>query len=394
MSRPEPHSLPAVCENCATPLQGEYCHACGQSVHSPTRDFRHAVEDVFESFWHLDGRVFRTLRDLLVPGRVAINYLAGKRARYLPPLRLFVILSVLTFFVARLVVQVDEGPVDFSVGGQSISQATTVAEVERIRDELLKDISAAEDERTLPGVDAALVAARARIQGAAASRIAQLERGTEAAATGQSPVAEPGSTGQAPAEAGTPDAQPSGPAPVAAPAVAGGRWDAVDIAWLPGFANRWLNRKLARAQANLEHMQGDAGRIVEAFLQTLPTTLFLMMPVFALLLKVFYLGSGRRYLEHLVVALYSHAWLLLVLLAMLLLNALDEVFPTTAVWVLTALASGLVWLLIPIYLFVTQHRVYGEHWVLTAVRYLVIGTVYSVLLAIATLFAVLAGIAS
>lgn len=388
VSRPEPHSLPAACGNCATPLQGEYCHACGQSVHSPTRDFRHAVEDVFESFWHLDGRVFRTMRDLLVPGRVAINYLAGKRARYLPPLRLFVILSVLTFFVARLVVQVDPGPVDFSVGGQAISRATTVAEVERIRDKLLEDISAAQGERTLPGVDAALVAARARIQGAAASRIAQLERGTAAAADGGTAAADADTTGPDTTAAGARIARPPGPA------AASERWDTVDIAWLPGFADRWLNRKLARMQGNLEQMQGDVGRIVETFLQTLPATLFLMMPVFALLLKLFYLGSGRRYLEHLVVALYSHAWLLLVVLAMLLLNGLDEVFPTTAVWVLTALASGLLWLFIPVYLFVTQHRVYGEHWALTAVRYLVIGSVYSVLLTLATLFAVLVGIAS
>lgn len=98
-----PHELPAQCANCATALQGAYCHVCGQQGHNPLRSLRHAVEDVFESFWHLDGRVFRTLRDLLVPGRVACNYLDGQRVRYIPPLRLFVILTVITFFVGRLV---------------------------------------------------------------------------------------------------------------------------------------------------------------------------------------------------------------------------------------------------------------------------------------------------
>ncbi|AAW73825.1 conserved hypothetical protein [Xanthomonas oryzae pv. oryzae KACC 10331] len=39
----------------------------------------HAVEEVFESFWHLDGRIFRTLRDLLVPGRLALRLLSGQR---------------------------------------------------------------------------------------------------------------------------------------------------------------------------------------------------------------------------------------------------------------------------------------------------------------------------
>ena len=90
-----------ACENCQTPLQGGFCHVCGQNAHNPLRSFGHAVEEVFESFWHLDGRIFRTLRTLLSPGRLANAYLAGHRAPYVAPLRLFVILSVLTFFVDK-----------------------------------------------------------------------------------------------------------------------------------------------------------------------------------------------------------------------------------------------------------------------------------------------------
>src|SRR5690606_41731893 len=56
-------------------------------------------------------------------------------------------------------------------------------------------------------------------------------------------------------------------------------------------------------------------RFVQAFLGGMPTALFLLMPVFALLLKLAWTGSGLAYLEHLVVALYSHCWLMLVLLA-------------------------------------------------------------------------------
>ena len=67
----DPHAgHPGECENCDAVLQGEFCHRCGQSVHNPIRHAGHAVEEFFEAFWHLDGRVFRTLRDLLVPGRL------------------------------------------------------------------------------------------------------------------------------------------------------------------------------------------------------------------------------------------------------------------------------------------------------------------------------------
>ena len=137
---------PAHCENCDTPLQGHYCHACGQSVHNPMRHFGHAVEEFFEAFWHLDGRVFRTLRDLMVPGRVAVNYLAGKRVRYIAPLRLFVILSLLTFFVGKLVVHVDYGPVQFT--SEDAAEIAAAKTVENVRS-LEKDVTDARASTTV-----------------------------------------------------------------------------------------------------------------------------------------------------------------------------------------------------------------------------------------------------
>lgn len=83
-------SAHAACENCNTALQGHYCHRCGQSAHNPLKHVGHAIEEVFESFWHLDGRIFRSLRDLCIPGRIALNYLNGRRVGYVQPLRLFV----------------------------------------------------------------------------------------------------------------------------------------------------------------------------------------------------------------------------------------------------------------------------------------------------------------
>jgi hypothetical protein len=66
------------------------------------------------------------------------------------------------------------------------------------------------------------------------------------------------------------------------------------------------------------------------------------------------------------------------------------------VWVgiTTSLLISLLWLWAPIYLFLMQRRVYGGHWVVAAVRYLVVGTVYLVMVTFVVLFAVLAGMAS
>jgi hypothetical protein len=141
-------------------------------------------------------------------------------------------------------------------------------------------------------------------------------------------------------------------------------------------------------------MDGDPNRFIEAFLGAVPTALFLLMPVFALLLKVFYLGSGRRYLEHVVVALYSHAWLLVFLLALFLLNAVKDAFSANWVAVLTSLLSGLLWMWVPIYLWVMQHRVYRDHWLVTTLRYVVIGSIYMVLVLFVVAFAMVSGLSS
>lgn len=379
----------ASCENCGTPLQGSFCHACGQSVHNPLRHFGHAVEEFFEAFWHLDGRVFRTLRDLMSPGRVARNYLAGHRVRYIAPLRLFVILSLLTFFVGKLVMHVDTDRVGFDGREAAIGQAQTVAEVERVRDELLKEISAAEAARArVPGVDGTLVAARARIQGEAASRIAELERETPPAKPGTTTPASPTASGESTAEPGLGNfVKPGGQA-----------WDAkdnpVDVGWLPGWANGWINAKIERAEANLDRMEANEDEFLDAFFGAVPSALFLLMPVFALLLKVLYLGTGRAYLEHLVVALYSHVWLLLVLLALFIVGSIDEWIGTLWAGWLSGLGAAALWLWMPVYLFLMQRRVYGGHWAVETLRYVVIGSVYMVLVTFAALYAVLAGIAS
>lgn len=394
-------ATPSACENCGTPLQGHYCHHCGQSLINPIRHAGHALEEVFESFWHLDGRVFRTLRDLLVPGRTAIAYIAGHRARYIAPLRLFVVLSVLTFFVGQMTVDMSGADVQFG-DDDAISKARTVAQVEQVRDRLLKDIQQAETAAArVPGANAGLIVARARIQGEAASRIAELQRGTRAARPG------PGDPGSgAPPVVATPAAE----APLADASAAsdkpkvtffdGKTWDAqtnpVTVPWLPAFANRWLNQKIGRALANAPRLKDDPELRKRVILGSVPTALFVLMPVFALLLKLAYIfGKRRLYLEHLVVALYSHAFLLLALLAVFVMVGLEHALAPH--WAGAGRVFGWLevaaWWGMPIYLLIMQKRVYGQGWTMTSLKYFVLGTAYMVLVTFAAVLAGLAGLA-
>ncbi|HKE94478.1 MAG TPA: DUF3667 domain-containing protein, partial [Povalibacter sp.] len=89
------------CRNCAEPLTARYCAGCGQDSHAKARSFAHVLSELTESFLHLDSAIWRTLLGLIVaPGRVTAEYLQGKRVKYTPPFRLYIVISLLFFAVA------------------------------------------------------------------------------------------------------------------------------------------------------------------------------------------------------------------------------------------------------------------------------------------------------
>jgi Protein of unknown function (DUF3667) len=92
---------PAHCTNCDAPLAGRYCSACGQRREPPLHSLWHFCQVAAEDLTHADSRLWRTLLALLLkPGYLTHEFLAGRRARFLPPLRLYLVLSVLFFLWA------------------------------------------------------------------------------------------------------------------------------------------------------------------------------------------------------------------------------------------------------------------------------------------------------
>jgi hypothetical protein len=91
------------CENCGTALRGPYCHQCGQHDIDFHRSFGHMFLDALENFFHFDAKLFRNIVALLFrPGRLTAEFNAGRRASQMPPLRLYIFVSVLFFFLSFL----------------------------------------------------------------------------------------------------------------------------------------------------------------------------------------------------------------------------------------------------------------------------------------------------
>jgi Protein of unknown function (DUF3667) len=91
------------CDNCGASLTGRYCANCGQRREPPVHTLWHFMQVALEDVTHADSRLWRTLGALLFrPGYLTHEFLAGRRARYLPPVRLYLVLSVVFFLFASL----------------------------------------------------------------------------------------------------------------------------------------------------------------------------------------------------------------------------------------------------------------------------------------------------
>jgi hypothetical protein len=89
------------CANCGAALTGLYCHACGQKHEPHVHSIGHFLEETTESLTHADSRLWRTVLLLLArPGFLTAEFFAGRRARYLPPIRLYLVVSVVFFLTA------------------------------------------------------------------------------------------------------------------------------------------------------------------------------------------------------------------------------------------------------------------------------------------------------
>lgn len=89
-----------TCASCGTPLLGKHCYACGEKkIDAKDYSLRKYLEQSVDIFTHFDTKFFRSFRDLLfAPGKLTIEYLAGRRVKYMKPLQLYILVSLLFFF--------------------------------------------------------------------------------------------------------------------------------------------------------------------------------------------------------------------------------------------------------------------------------------------------------
>jgi hypothetical protein len=88
------------CLNCGAVLKGRYCYHCGQDSDEHLDSVWHLVKHFFDDITHYDGKFLGTIKPLLTrPGFITQQFLKGKRASYLSPVRMFIFLNFMFFLL-------------------------------------------------------------------------------------------------------------------------------------------------------------------------------------------------------------------------------------------------------------------------------------------------------
>lgn len=371
--RPEPGEC---CRNCGTTLLGPWCHECGQSLKSPIRQLGALIVDGIQQVLNIDNKLFRSLLPLYFrPGWLTLRYLDGQRSNFVRPLRMYIGLSVILFFAVTLSVDVSN---DTSGSGPRVQFDPFQADAPA-SGTLESDTTATEPtEPTEPGDTTA-----APISPPTPDR----------STTAQPPP--PGSAAFVPAE--LPEERRARIAKRIREATInfdGQAWDPVThplrFESLPETTNDWINRRIWAARERVIDYTVDPARFVDAFIATLPTAMFVLLPLFALLLKLMYIFSRRLYIEHLIVALHSHSFLFFGFIGMLLLHGLAGWIPSLAGGCNALILGGAAWM--PLYLLLMQKRVYRQGWWMTLTKYAIVGTIYLFMITFALVGALLGSV--
>jgi hypothetical protein len=310
-----PRSQTLVCANCGAELSGEYCAACGQRHEPHIHTVAHFAGEAFESISHADSRLWRTLWLLFArPGFLTKEFFAGRRAAYLPPFRLYLVLSVLFFLVTGLP---SGEPSDLiSVSRQARAAATPLAE-QRAREQLREAAAAVQ----AAGGDASELMQAAESEGL----VFEVDGITQFC----NPFAGPDRGGE----------------------------------------GRGTRDNIRRFCSKIQDDQTELGAAV---VHNLPRAMFLFLPLLAMMMKALYWRPKRYYVEHLLFLVHNHAFVFFTFSAVgLLALALEPLIGENVGWFYGAAFVYMVW-----YIFRGMRNFYGQNRFLTFCKYVVLGFSY------------------
>jgi hypothetical protein len=323
----------AVCQDCGAPISGNYCANCGQETIIEVPSVRQFAHELMDQYIAVEGKLGRTLRVLVTqPGQLTLDYVQGRRQRYVRPLKLYVSISVVFFGLLGLLpddlanpFMKSEAPAQQSDASSSTSPAPA-AETDQ-----------AQSEET---------AEQNTEQAAAEAR-------TQAAAAAQSAAAPPPAAPAAPSPPGAPldlkqqiqqeiDTDIKQGKQVAAGGDAISRHVNAEVKRRLGESKKRHGRDLPGLSSVEERRE-----LREKLSDEAPYAMFFLLPYVALLLRWMYRKNEQRYGVHLLFSVHLHCFAFILLTLMFLpIPVLREALEAAGV----------------LYTFLALRHVYGGSW--------------------------------
>ncbi|HET7204696.1 MAG TPA: DUF4286 family protein [Steroidobacteraceae bacterium] len=339
------------CLNCGEVLTGQHCSHCGQRARVRVLSLTGLLRDLVGDLMDWDSRIWRTLRPLAFkPGWLTREYLLGRRTRYTPPFRMYLILSVAFFLLTSvsgdpgsgIVLGPDgEGGANLQISNGTDEERTSTPDAaapapapaldpgrQRIIDSIVSRVPEAEKANVRRDLER-------EIGGISDDDVGRVTRLVEDPCNEQNLKLEIGPLGE---------------------------------------------KYEPRLREACRKIMADSKTFGRALYENIPKMMFIFLPLIAAVMFALYLGSGRYYVEHLLFFVHYHAFFFLAGLVIALLDrgaALTADTPVAAgLRTIEGLLTAALVVYVPYYLYRAMRRVYEQGRVVTLVKYSLLGVGY------------------
>jgi len=361
------------CANCGAELGGQFCHTCGQSSKSMIKFFGEVVKELLDDTLGYDSRLKHSLFPLFFkPGRLTLDYVRGKRFYYVLPFKLYLITSVLFIILVKNSADTEDLKFDNVVQNEASQEVG-----KEVADEINQAIDEVNKVNVAEGKEIIHFHLGENQQEDNVNSIATPEAGDKKRAKNSESQSTKDRT-----ESDSTFTIGSGDDNVNL------KWnketqqldgiEAIDDGLMKTFVTH-INPKLKSWKNNLEPL-------VESIIETLPYMMFVILPIFAIFLKVFYAFSRRYYTEHLVFLLHNHSFIYMLMMVQIGLNFGETKLKTIDSWSAQTTAGGFAFVSVllsfwmVVYVFLAMKRFYAQGWGATIFKTLTLGFIYVMML--------------
>lgn len=292
-----------VCLNCGADLIGHYCHRCGQENRDPRSTVWGLITHFFYDITHFDGKFFSTTGRLISrPGFLPKEYVSGRRASYLDPIRMYIFSSAIFFLIFLSVYHVGE------ISDENLPGKKAATIIDKAREDLLENAASRKDSllivQQLARIDSVLVP-KAVI-----------------------PAGDPAADKDTIVRTKTRGGWQLGLTNIKYKSKED--YDSAQSKLTPAERDGWLVRKLAHRTIEVNKKMRDDQKqfwrdVISKFKHSFPYLLFVSLPLYALYLKLLYIRRKKfYYVDHGLFLIFLYIFTFIFLLFIVAFDQLGE----------------------------------------------------------------------